>query len=230
MTLLSSRTLPGQWYWLRACEGVVADLHAGAAVLAAELGEEFAGQERNVLLALAQRRDEERDDVEAVEEIFAEVAVGDLLFEILVGGGDEADVDVERLGAADGSKQLLVERAQDLGLGLEAHVADFVEEEGAAVGALEGAALLGRAAGLRAVAIAEELGLDVVLGDGGAVELDEDAIAAQALGVHGAGDEFLAGAGFAVDEHAAVGGGHELDLLAEGLDGDALAGEHRGRR
>ncbi len=75
------------------------------------------------------------------------------------------------------------------------------------------------------MAVAEELGLDVVLGDGGAVEFDEDAVFAEGFGVHGAADEFFAGAGFAVDEDAAVGGGHELDLLAEGLHGDALAGD-----
>ena len=132
-----------------------------------------------------------------------------------------------RLRAADRREQLIVERAQHLGLGLEAHVADFIEEERAAVGALERAALLGRAAGLRAVAIAEQLGLDVVFGNGGAVELDEDAIAAQALGVDGAGDEFLAGARFAVDEHAAVGGRHEPDLLAQRFDRHAVAGEDR---
>ena len=62
-----------------------------------------------------------------------------------------------------GREQLIVEGAEDFGLGLEAHVADFVEKEGAAVGAFEGAALLGRAAGLRAVTVAEELGLDVRL-------------------------------------------------------------------
>ena len=125
-----------------------------------------------------------------------------------------------------GRKQLIVEGAEHFGLGLEAHVADFVEEEGAAVGALERAALLGRAAGLHAVAVAEEFGFDVGFGDGGAVELDKDAIAAKAFGVNGAGDEFLAGAGFAVDEHAAVGGGHQANLLAKRFEGHAFAGEH----
>ena len=81
------------------------------------------------------------------------------------------------------------------------------------------------AAGAGAVAVAEELGLDEVFGDGGAVELDEDAVAAEGFGVDGAGDELFAGAGFAEDEDAAVGGGHELDLLAQGLDGDGFAGD-----
>ena len=82
--------------------------------------------------------------------------------------------------------------------------------------------IFGRASRPGAVAVAEELGFDVVLGDGGAVELDEDAIFAEGLGVHGAADQLLAGAGFAVDEDAAVGGGHELDLLAQGLDGTLM--------
>ena len=85
----------------RACEGFFADLHARAAVLAAKLGEEFAGEERNILLALAERRHKKRDNIEAVEEVFAEVALGDLFFEILVGGGDEAHVDAQGLRAAD---------------------------------------------------------------------------------------------------------------------------------
>ena len=97
-------------------------------------------QERNVLLALAQRRDEEGDDVEAVEEVFAEVAARDLLFQVLVGGGDDAHIGVYGMGCADRQEALFVERAQDACLRLEAHVADLVEEEGATVGALECAA------------------------------------------------------------------------------------------
>ena len=81
------------------------------------------------------------------------------------------------------------------------------------------------AAGAGAVAVAEEFGLDEIFGDGGAVELDEGAVFAEGFGVHGASDEFFAGAGFAVDEDAAVGGGHEFDLLAKGFDGDGLAGD-----
>jgi hypothetical protein len=79
-----------------------------AAVLLAELLQEFLDEERDVLFALAQGRDEERDDVEAVEEVFAEVAAGDLFPEVLVGGGDDADIDVEGLGGADGKEALFV--------------------------------------------------------------------------------------------------------------------------
>ncbi len=134
--------MPGQWYCGQSLERLFADLHARAAVLAAEFAEELARQQRDVLLALAQRRHKKRNHIEPVEEVFAEVALGDLFFEILVGGGDEAHIDAQGLRAADGRKQLVVERAENLGLRLQAHVAHFVEEERSAVGALQGAALL----------------------------------------------------------------------------------------
>ena len=89
-------------------EGGVGDLDVGAAVLLAELGEELAGEERDVFLAVAQGRDVEGDDVEAVEEVFAEVAAGDLFFEVFVGGGDDAGVDVDGRAGADGVEALFV--------------------------------------------------------------------------------------------------------------------------
>ena len=50
----------------------------------------------------AQRRDAEADDVEAVEEVFAEASVADRVFEVGVGGGDDADVDGQRAGSPSG--------------------------------------------------------------------------------------------------------------------------------
>jgi hypothetical protein len=113
-------------------------------------------------------------------------------------------------------------------LSFQAHITDFIEEEGSTVGSLEGATLFGgliEASGACTVTVAEELGLNEVFGNGGAVEFDEHAVAALRLRVHGAGDEFFASARLAEDEDAAVGGGHEFDLLAQGFDGDGLTGD-----
>ncbi len=132
---------------------------------------------------------------------------------------------MDGLGCADGDEALLVEGAENFGLGLEAHVAYFVQEEGAVISSLEGPAFFRRASGDGAVAVAEELAFDEIFGNGSAVQLDEDAVMARAFGVDGAGDEFFAGTGFSIDEDATIGGGHELDLLAYGLGGDAFAGD-----
>ena len=78
-------------------------------------------------------------------------------------------------------------------------------------------------AGEAAFAVAEQLAFDEVFGDGGAVHLDEGLGGALADGVDGVGDQFLAGAAFAEDQHAAVGAGHQGELLAQRLHGNAFA-------
>ncbi len=114
---------------------------------------------------------------------------------------------------------------QDLGLHLEAHITDLVEEKGATIGALEGAAFFRGLAGNSSMAIAKEFAFDEVFRDGGAVQLDEDAVAAGTAGVDGACDQLLAATRLAEDQHPAVGRRHQLDLLAQRLDRDALAGD-----
>ena len=175
---------------------------------------ELARQDRDVLAALAQRRHVERDHVEPVVEILAEAARGDLLLEILVGRGDHAHVDLDRLGAADALEAVLLQDAQHLGLRHQAHVGDLVEEDRAAVRELELAALLRERAGEGALLVAEQLGLDQLLGHRGAVHLDERALAALALQVDLARDELLAGAVLAGDQHPGVGGRRHLRSAA----------------
>ena len=77
---------------------------------------------------------------------------------------------------ADRLDDLLLQHAQHLGLRLQAHVADLVEEDRAAVGRLEHAAPLGHRAGERAALVAEQLALDQLLGNRRAVDLDERAV------------------------------------------------------
>jgi hypothetical protein len=132
-----------------------------------------------------------------------------------VGGGDDADIDLADGGLADALDLAAVEDAQELGLEVEGELADLVEEEGAAVGLLEAAGAVGHGAGEGAFFVAEDGGLGELAGEGAAVEDDEGALGARGLVVEGAGDQLLAGAGLAADEHAHVGGG---DALEHGVD------------
>ena len=61
----------------------------------------------------------------------------DELLEVAVGRRDEANVDADRLDAADALELALLQRAQELHLHLDGDLADLVEEERAAVGELE---------------------------------------------------------------------------------------------
>ena len=98
----------------------------------------------DVVAALAQRRQVQVDDVEPVVEVLAEAARLDLLLEVAVGRGDDADVDRLGLGVADAEDDPLLQRAQELHLQRERHLADLVEEQRAAVGRLELARLVAR--------------------------------------------------------------------------------------
>src|SRR5262245_15926935 len=176
---------------------------------------EMLDQLRHVFRSFAQRRNFERYDVEAVEEVGAERPAFDLGFGAVIGRGDHARVDGDGRFRADGFEALLFERAQDFRLGLQTHVADLVEEDRRAVGALEFAAPgLGRP-GEGSFDVAEQFGFDQVVGNGGAVDLDERARGAQALRMYGAGDQFLAGPRLTVDQRAPAGRRGESDLLPQ---------------
>jgi hypothetical protein len=82
---------------------------------------------------------------------------------------------------------------------------------------LEPAHAAGDRAGERAGAVAEELGLGERLGNRRGVEGDEALIGAGAVVVNRAGDELLAGAGFALDQHGAVHRRHEFQRREQRL-------------
>ena len=82
---------------------------------------------------------------------------------------------------------------------------------------------LGDGAGEGALLVAEEFAFQQAGGNGGAVELDEGGLLARTEVVYGARQQFLAGAGFAVDQHGGIGGRHGLQLLEGGFQRAALA-------
>ena len=83
-------------------------------------------EQRNVLAALAKRRQLERDDVQAIVEILAKLPGRALRIEVAVRGRDHAHVDRHRLRGADGANFVFLQHAQELHLQRERHVADLV--------------------------------------------------------------------------------------------------------
>ena len=71
------------------------------------------------------------------------------------------------------------------------------------MGLLKAADAPGLGAGEGAAFVAEQLALQQRLGNGRAIDGDERLVGAVAVLVDGAGDQFLAGAGLAADEHGA---------------------------
>src|SRR5687767_10849312 len=91
----------------------------------------------NVFSSGAQRRQGHFDDREAVIEVFAERSLVDHLREPAVRGADDAYVDVGILARADAPHATRFDRAKELRLQAERHLADLVEEKRSAVRLLE---------------------------------------------------------------------------------------------
>src|SRR5205085_2879012 len=118
------------------------------------------GEQRDVLAAIAQRRQLEAHDVEPIEEVRAERAAVDRLAQIAVCGGDQANVELDRAGSADAAYRTLLERAQQLRLHVDRQLADLVEKQRTAARGLEYSELAFGGAGERAALVPEQLALD----------------------------------------------------------------------
>ena len=156
ITFSSSRTLPGQSYSISRSSASGASSMPLRLVLLAVLLEEVLHEQRDVVAPLAQRRQVDADDVQPVEEVLAEPPVLHLLLQVDVGRGDDADVDLDRLHAAEAHELALLHHAQQLGLRLDRDVADLVEEDAALVGEIEHALLRVDRAGERALDVTEQ--------------------------------------------------------------------------
>ena len=153
------------------------------------------------------------EDVEAVIEVRAELLLGGEGAQVAIGGGDQAEFRGQGARVAEALELAVLEDAQELGLELERQVGDFIEEQRAFVSQLDAAQALVEGSGEGAFFVAEHFAFEQTGGNGRAVEFHEGALAAPAELMKGAGDQFLAGAGFALDQDGGIGGRGGLDLL-----------------
>jgi hypothetical protein len=169
-------------------------------------------QGRNVLLALAQGRDGHGKDVQPEPEVFTEGPRGDHAFQVAVGGRDDADVHGHGLAAAHAFDLVALAHVQKPDLRLGRQFADLVQEDGPAVGPLEPAAFARGRAGEGPLLVTEELAVDERVRNGSAIDLDERAVAPRRELMDGVGQNLLAHAGFAQEQHRRLQGRHLADL------------------
>src|SRR6185436_11049433 len=189
--------------------------------------EEVLREQRHIVTPLPQRREVDADDVQAIVEVLAEAAVLHLLLQIDVGGGNDADVDLDRLHAAEAHELTLLHDAQQLGLRLDRHVADLVEEDAALVGQIEHALLRIHRAGERALDVTEQRRFEQVRRQVARVHGHERLLAARRVAVNRARDQLLAGAALAGDENGAAAGRGLNDQVEDRFHPAALADDAR---
>jgi hypothetical protein len=182
----------------------------------ADPGEEMRGEQGQILAPLAQRRDLDHQDGQAEEEVLAHPGVPHR-DERSIGGGNGAHVDAPAVEPADGPHVAVLQHAQQLRLDLEGQLADFVEEEAPAVRGHEQPRVIGEGPRKRAAAVPEQLAFDEIPRQRGAVDRNERAPRAAAVGVDGARDQLLSGAGLAQDEHRRVAARGGLRAVHDGV-------------
>ena len=182
-------------------------------------------QQRDVAGALAQRRHDDGIGVQAVVQVGAEAALLRGLLQVDVGRDDEPDVDLAGGDVADALELALLQHAQQLRLGAGGQLGDLVEEQRAAVGPLEAARPGTAGAGERTAFDAEQLRLDQVLGNRGAVDGHERTLRARAELMDTAAEHLLADAGFPEQHHRDLAGSDLVDHLARTLERLAAADE-----
>ena len=130
-----------------------------------------------------------------------------------MGRRNQPHIDLDGTAAADTFQLAFLQHAQQLGLEGRRDLADLVEEQRAAVGRLETALARIDRAGEGPLLVAEEFGLEQVFRQRSAIEAHVGAACARRVVVDGVGDEFLAGAGLATDQHRGRPFCHHADLL-----------------
>ncbi len=84
--------IPGPGVFLQMLDGFSSETHTGSAVFSSNAIEEEFSQNTDVLLAFPQRRKGDFDNIQAIVKIFSKASGGHFGGEILVGGGNDANV------------------------------------------------------------------------------------------------------------------------------------------
>ena len=168
----------------------------------------------HVFLALFERRHNNLDAAQPVEQIGAEQPSVDERGKWAIGRRDDSCVDAPAAGAADPFNGEILNRAEELRLRREREFRYFVEKERPAIGVFELAAATAHAC-CRPFFDAKEFGFDQRFDERGAVDRDKRPLRAAAQSVNLPRDQFLAGPAFALDEDGEIGCRDALDALAQ---------------
>lgn len=200
--------------------GVGRETHGASAGGDGPPGEQVGGEGGDVFGPITEGRQVDGYNAQSVVQVCAERAAGDGVFEVHVGGGDDADVRHARARFTDALERAFLQEAKELGLQRRVQVTDLIEEEGAAGGCLHGPDAVAHGSGEGASDVTEQLAFDEVEGERGAVDGDERFVASAADVVDSAGHELLARTALARDEH----GGVATREASDGVDGPSDGG------
>src|SRR5690606_7689681 len=181
------------------------DLKPAHAVVAGELVQEILRDKDHVVAAFAQRWQVDRQPEEPVIQVFAEPPRLDFFSKVVMGGHNQADVQLDGLVSPDAGDFPLLQHPQQFGLEVQVHFPDFVEEYGAAFRLFKAAYPARGSASKGAFFIAKQLALNKRIRDGRNVNGHKRFILSFEVVVYCLGNQLLTGSGLARDGHRDVG-------------------------
>ncbi len=195
--------------------------------------DEMPGQRQDVRAPLAQRRNDDLDDVEAIEQVHAKGATVHGCHQILVGSRHETQIDVKIGQAANAAEAAALQNAQQLGLHPMGELPDFVQKHGSVIRHFQQSGLGSPRIRERAPLVAEQFALKQSFRDRRAVHGNKAHVAPAAVPVQDVGDDILAHASLALQQDGADFADrqalHELQHLTHRPGcGDAIAIRGRG--
>ena len=141
---------------------------------------------------LSQRRDADGDHIETIIQILPEGVFHNSLAQVLVGSGNNPDIDLLGVVTADPDDFPILDDAQHRGLNVQGHIADFIEKNGALVRQFKfarGTVFVG--AGKGAPFISEEFACHQFPGKGSAVYRNKGTGGIGAAAVNGVGKKLF---------------------------------------
>src|SRR5580693_8850791 len=130
---------------------------------------------------LAERRQRDGNNVEAVEEVGAKLFFADGFLKIAVGGSEKADVDLDGASTADTNEFAFLQDAEKLRLQNWGKFAHFIEEQRSAFGDFNQSFFLGKGSGEGALLVSKQFALEQGFGQRGAIQRDKGKRPARAV-------------------------------------------------
>src|SRR3989338_9663068 len=96
---------------------------------AGEFLDKIVCERRNILLAVAQRREGHLDHIETVEEVLAKPPLFHFFAEIFVGGRNHPDIHLDLLAPPDRSKRSFLQHYKEFYLKMEGKLSNFVQKD-----------------------------------------------------------------------------------------------------
>jgi hypothetical protein len=163
-------------------------------------------------------------DLDAIQQVLAELALRDHLRQVAVGGRQHAHVRANRRRVgADRLNLSVLEESQQQRLHPHAHLRDLVQEDRPAVSLLQLSDLVAVRAGEAALDMAEQLRLEKRFRKRRAIQRNEALVRPRRTGVDEPGDHVLPDATLTGNEDLRVALGHALRHLDEPFQSVALA-------